>query len=52
MPLIQLVAYGAQDKWLTGCPDITFFRTTYTNKSISTSSSNMMQLCLQDKSCR
>ena len=27
---MQLVAYGAQDTWLTECPDITFFRTTYT----------------------
>lgn len=29
MSLMQLVAYGAQDTWLTGRPDITFFRTSY-----------------------
>ena len=27
---MQLVAFGAQDTWLTGRPEITFFRTTYT----------------------
>lgn len=30
MSLMQLVAFGAQDTYLTGRPDITFFRTTYT----------------------
>ena len=28
--MMQLVAFGAQDTYLTGCPDITFFTTTYT----------------------
>lgn len=27
--LMQLVAYGAQDRYLTGDPEVTFFRTTY-----------------------
>lgn len=30
MALVRLVAYGAQDSYLTSSPDITFFKTTYT----------------------
>lgn len=32
MGLVQIVPHGAQDLWLTGYPDITFFKTTYTKQ--------------------
>ena len=42
--LMQLVAYGAQDVYLTGNPQITFFKTVYrrhTNFSIETIENSM-----------